>query len=195
MDDYYTKVKLHLCNIDRDSFLNKPEEFIETTFGVTKHLEHDPKAIYGMLFQRLAIMYSGIERMAPQAASIYKLMCSAFYELDNIESARLTPDMPHEEQEKALKQLDESRELYKSTLIKILGDAQKLQNAPIFAVNVFVCFIGRLIFEFNGYQAPPRFSISKAFDDAAGITNLYGEMLNDEILPLFKPPIFPKDPQ
>jgi hypothetical protein len=72
-------------------------------------------------------------------------------------------------------------------LIDLDADREKFKNILEAQIKTFegldlscVLMFAKLIFKFNGYQAPLRDDVSLAIMDALGISDLFGELLNEE---------------
>jgi len=108
------------------------------------------------------------------------ILLHAMYEFDEHcgISEELRPNMPQEEELRILKILDSDREKFKQILIKyikICGNDEILFD--------FIAHFAKLIFMFNGYQAPMRNDPLIALRDSMGLNNLFVELLeeiNDE---------------
>jgi len=82
--------------------------------------------------------------------------------------------MSESEIKTTLKTLDEDRAKFKSIMeeaIRALPSDHKML--------VFFLYFASMIFEFNGYQVPPRTDTFKATQDALGLTDLWSEFLEE----------------
>jgi hypothetical protein len=103
------------------------------------------------------------------------ILMHGIYEIDTQSgiSEKLDRNLSKQEEEKILEKLDKDRDKFKNILKKYLN---LLNNIEIKKLYIY---FGKLIFTFNDYQAPYRTDPKKAIEDSMGMTNLYGELLDE----------------
>ena len=101
-------------------------------------------------------------------------MCQLMYRLDTecVSAEALRPDMSLKEHHECLAALDADREIFKTIVMEAL---ETLKNHRI--LLEYVLGFAKVIFRFNCYQAPPRTNPIKSALDAAGMTDLFGELI------------------
>lgn len=152
-----------------EQHLDKYKQIIEK-MGVVGYLESMIPDIRGKYRQDLRTCYDFIVKncqylykAAPDIPGLKTLM-EGLYDIDT--------KCGSEASSQSLAALDRDREhfkmLFKQHREKITDPVMK---------TIFEEF-SRLIFRFNGYQAPSRLDPAQAIRDAMGQTDLFGEMLN-----------------
>jgi hypothetical protein len=100
-------------------------------------------------------------------------MLKVMYELDEkcgkvcYESETITPEQ--------LELLDADRLKFKTILKKYLME-HLMENK---LSSMYILIFAKLLFQFNGYQAYERKSFSQAIRDAHGISDLFGELMDE----------------
>lgn len=104
-----------------------------------------------------------------------EILTKSFYSLDTKcgNALGITPDLSNEEFTIRINALDQQREKFKNIFIESYS---KINDSVL--KLLFVEF-SRLIFKFSGYQAPYRLDKEKALQDAMGLTDLFGEFLEE----------------
>lgn len=136
---------------------------------------------YGYIAGAIGAYHASIIRKDPKAvtfAAEANKLCRAIYRLDTEtgHGKHLEPWMSLEEHEKCLRILDVERECFKE-IVKETLEALKGNRVLI----SFFLSIARISFALNGYQGPLRYDAAKASRDAMGLTDLFSEMMEEEL--------------
>jgi hypothetical protein len=137
----------------------------DTAIATLCHTRESPPMLYDLYRQTVLALY-----YLRSDEKITKLV-TAFHALDTgcgIEE-ELRPDTPFQETQRLLRLLDEDLLLFG----KIYRQHREGMTDP--HRTLFTQF-SRLIFRFNGYQAPPRSDPEQAMRDALGLTDLFSEL-------------------
>lgn len=157
------------------SFINVVGQFgvfkyVETVISDTRtKFEGRPKEEYTFIVWNCKHLYKIYGKEYPD---IEALMLG-LYKLDNDcgDTLPIFEDLSREELSERLHIIDLDREKFK---VIFLENYHKIKETSA----LFVEF-ARLIFQFNGYQAPYRTDPQKASEDAMGLTDLFGEFLEE----------------
>lgn len=142
----------------------------------------DKRDIYSYLLNCITEIYVAMKNMENrdetmnESYELIKQMIIIMKEFDTecgLEEG-LSMNQTEEKQIEILEKLDEDKELFKQKFKKMINES----TLPEFAMEFLLVFI-ELIFNFNGYQAPPRTDPLEAISDSLGYTNLYEEMVNE----------------
>jgi len=141
---------------------------------ITQKYGQNPKWYYKFILQNiLSIMELANMDNDEQLKYLLTPLIMGFYEIDincGIDEW-VTPKSSKTETNKIIKLLDEDRIKFNDLFIT---NYNKIDNELCKKIYLQFC---RLIFNFNGYQAPFRLSAKKATQDAMGLTDLFGEYL------------------
>lgn len=170
------------------------EDFSPSIFAISAYLIHleekfstppiptNPGDLYDMYtlaprFLYIASHISKDDKLHEVSAEI-ETFCRFMFRLDTqcgyIDP--LTPEMNAEQHAEVLHRLDQDRTQFKRIVkeaIETLGEHKAL-------LQYFIDF-GSFLFQCNGYQAPARSDPTLAIRDAMGISDLYTEMLKNEL--------------
>jgi hypothetical protein len=156
--------------------LNIMEEIMNRNKNKKDSLEMK-KYLYLDLRCEMSVLYRGFTKTKQQidqnVLNQIKNMSWLMYQLDREcgTNEPLDPKDSMKEYEKKIKLLDEDRDKF----ISIIDSNYKSILKDRIGCKTFIMFFAKLLFEFNGYQAPPRFDQKKAVEDSMGITDVFQE--------------------
>ena len=150
--------------------------FIETNLVIT--MIHDFKDQYdellGSIQEHYTALFDDKQNEFPTEKERISLLAHGMYELDTkcgIDE-ELTPDLTYEETQEVLMMLDIDEDKFRNIIVKYL----KLMKTDEPIKDYFLAF-ARLIYTFNGYQAKSRPTAKQALEDAYGLSDPFGEMI------------------
>ena len=187
---------LFVCEADPDMekrliMLDRPlNDFDPPILGLSVYLTHlekcsmevrdNPLHIYMDFLGGANIAYYAAHTRNDEKSILFAeeihMLCHYMFRIDTEcgNPKALTPSMSTEEHAIGLAALDHDRELFKT----IVGEAIEALKGHRALLEYFINFT-RFLFRFNAYQGPYRFDAQKAMMDAAGLSDLHGEMLEE----------------